>query len=90
MAALLLVAAAVDAMIGLRVRLVAEHCRPDGRATEELALLTARASLVNSPVSDIAITPLVRHPVIAATAAEELTGCSFREGCRRGPLHGTP
>jgi hypothetical protein len=45
----------------------------------QLALLTARASLVNSPVSDIVITPLVRHPLIAATAAEELTGCSIQQ-----------
>lgn len=50
-----------------------------GAQPTELALLAARTSLVSSPVSDIVITPLVRHPAIAATAAEELTGCSVQE-----------
>ncbi len=45
----------------------------------ESALLAARASLVSSPVSYIVITPLVRHPGITATVAEELTGCTVEK-----------
>ena len=50
-----------------------------GARPTELALLAARASFVSSPVSYIVITPLVRHPGITATVAEELTGCTVEE-----------
>jgi hypothetical protein len=50
-----------------------------GARPTELALLAARASLLSSPVSDIVITPLVRHPGITATVAEELTGCTVEK-----------
>jgi hypothetical protein len=44
----------------------------------ESALLAARPSLLDSPVTYLVITREVRHPETVETAAEELTGCTVQ------------